>query len=62
VGREGSHPSPALVAPSQDELVKDAVANIMAQTGKSETAARAALVAANPQVQKLIIARETLQG
>jgi NAD(P)-dependent dehydrogenase (short-subunit alcohol dehydrogenase family) len=34
---------------TETELVKDAVANIIAKTGKSEAEARAALVANNPQ-------------
>jgi NAD(P)-dependent dehydrogenase (short-subunit alcohol dehydrogenase family) len=34
---------------TETEIVKDAVANIMAKTGKSEAEARAALVAGNPQ-------------
>ena len=34
---------------TETELVQDAVANIIAKTGKTEAAARAALVAGNPQ-------------
>jgi len=34
---------------TETEIVKDAVANIVARTGKSEADARAALIARNPQ-------------
>lgn len=36
---------------TETDIVKDAVANIMAKTGKSETEARAALVVHNPQAR-----------
>lgn len=48
---------------TETELVRDAVANIMTKTGKSEAAARAALVAGNPQgrmIQPEEVARTVL--
>ena len=36
---------------TETDIVRDAVANIMSKTGKSEAEARAALVATNPQAR-----------
>ena len=46
---------------TETDIVRDAVHNIMAKTGKSETEARQALAASNPQ-QRLVQPHEVAQS